>query len=324
MPSWPMKTGWIFLAGSWGRVMRLLSALMFCMTLCSGAVAQSWQADLSRDAAYLAGDVSYPGLGMRFTCHARAPEHGNVIDSIWFESTIAPPSQFLIGFSDPLVPLGPLYRDDLTLFVGQTGYRLPRVSWNELNSGWETLVGVSDRMFAALPNATRLVLHVGNTQAWELPVNGLATSLAQAQAHCTKAWQGAVPAPDLRRMAERFAASNCSDFFTLGPQAIRTANIDGDGIPDIVLDYNAITCDNDNKRPGVCGASLCSVDIFLSRTFAKTGQPEQLLGMSAELVPLSNGNQAVATSGNLSICQSTEPCAFYWYWDGHSFTQLQQ
>jgi hypothetical protein len=321
-----MKTGWISSAASWVNAMRFMSAFMLWAAFSSQGVAQGWQANLSRDAAYIAADVSYPGLGMRITCHARTPERGSVIDSIWFESTIAPTGQFLIGFDESLVPSGPQYRDDLTLFVGQTGYRLPRVGWNEMGGGWETFVGVSDSMFTALPGAARLVLQVGNGQAWDLPVNGLATSLAQAQAHCATTWHS-VPqggAVDLRRAAENFAASNCSDFYRLGAQALRGANIDGDGVLDIVLDYNDITCDNDNSRPGVCGASQCSVDVFLSRTFARSGQPEQLMGTSASLVPLSNGNQAVVTGGNLASCQSTQACAFYWYWDGASFTQLQQ
>lgn len=312
--------------------MRLLPAFVIWIALTTAVQSQSWQTDLSRDAAYVAAVVRYPELGMGFSCHARAPEQGAVIDSIWFESTIAPHAQFLIEFSDPFVPLGPEYRDDLTLFVGQTGFRLPRVGWNEMADGWETFVSVSDKLFTALPGAARLVLQVGNEQAWELPLNGLVPALKQAQTHCAAAWYGNVPRDvaalfpsfDLRRVAENFAASNCSDFYTLGPQALRAANIDGDGIADIVLDYNNITCDNDHSRPGVCGASLCSVDVFLSRTFTQTGQPEQLMGMSASLVPLSNGNQAIVTSGTLSTCQSTDPCAFYWYWNGNTFTLLPQ
>ncbi len=323
--------------------MRLIAFILLFTLSTSSLFAQGWSAKITSDSAYVGGWASIPGNGVGFSCAARSPLNGSVIDSQWFESSIAQPWWFLVRISETLIPASIQQRADVVLFVDQTGYRLPPVFHNELEGGWQVELPMRDPMFAAMAGASRLVLQVGAESAWELPVAQLGSALDELRQACAATWVttgyappadfGAIasrpqPPPDggayLRQAAEGFAASNCSDFFVLGEGALRSANIDGDGIPDIVLDYNNITCNNDGRRPGVCGASLCSIDVFLSKTFARSGQPEQLLGMSSDLVLLTNGNHAVVTSGNLSMCQSTQGCAFYWYWNGSAFTELQQ
>lgn len=74
----------------------------------------------------------------------------------------------------------------------------------------------------------------------------------------------------------------------------------------------------------VCGASMCSVDVFLSSTFPRTGEPEMLMGLSSAISPLPNGNEAVATSGSLAACGGMEACTFILYRDGTSLRELTQ
>lgn len=124
--------------------------------------AQGWTAKITRDAVYDAGRVSLPGYTMGISCAARAAQRGPVLGSQWWEVSVAPPWQYLINFSDQLVPIAPheIYVQ-MTLFVDQTGYQLPRVLRNELEGGWQVMLPMTDQMFAALKTASRLVLQVG-------------------------------------------------------------------------------------------------------------------------------------------------------------------
>lgn len=316
----------------------LIFVLLLLSVLASPATAQDWTAQISDDRVFDGGWATAPGRSVGMHCAARKPGQGPAMDSQWVETTIPDPWRFVLSFSDQLFP-GPAYqRDDVILFIDQTGYRLPTVYQNELAGGWEVTLSLTDPLYRAMTTGQRMVMQVGPDAAWEIPMQGAGRAIEQVVAVCAATWQrtgnrppNALTAPGepgarqdvgLRHWAEQSASTACSDFFTAGPNGFLTANIDGDGIPDVIVNYNDITCDNDGRRPGVCGASLCSVDVFLSRTFARTNRPEQLLGMSAAFVDLSNGNQALSITGNLSMCQDRPDCTFLWYWDGGQFTEL--
>ena len=325
------RTGWISLAVSWVKVMRLLSALLIWIVLATSAASQSWQAKLTRDAAYIAGSVSYPGLGIGFACHSRAPERGSVINSDWFEASIGKPGQFLIDFSTALVPSGMSRRSDLILVVDQTGYRLPSVGWNDMLSSWETSVGVTDALFGALPTASRLILQVGTQQAWELPVNGLGAAVDQARAHCMAAWNGVVfalpaapaPAPaagqpfQLPPQIQAYANGQCNGPARIGVDALQAGDLDRDGIPDVVVDWRDVLCPGESYS-GFCGAANCSIDIFVSsRGYAR---PFQMLGTSAGIGPGRGGGLVVQVNGTYGLCGHTG-CDAPWVWTGSTFEQ---
>lgn len=312
--------------------------LITLFLLCAGPLtAQGWTAEVSRDEIYDAGRVFMPGRMINISCAAPTGRANVTPDSRWWEVSVAPPWQYLLDFANPMVPEAQVgYEVEMILFADGTGYKLPLVSLNELEGGWQVILPMSDPVFGAAAVASRLILQVGPGTAWELPVAGLAGGLNQIRDICVSGWQargipgsaGAIATPaaalDLRAVAAQFAAQGCGSTPQLGLHALKEADIDGDGHKDVVLDYNDIACGADRRRPQVCGMNTCSIDVFLSRTFPQTGQPENLLGTSAAFVPLSNGSVAVSASGNLSMCQSTEPCAFLFYWDGARFTDLKQ
>ncbi len=166
------------------RIPFLVLILLTLLAVTQRAEAQQWQATLSDDGVYRSALVQYPNLGLSLRCHAPVAGPGRVIDSIWFETTIPPPDQFLIEFSEELVPLPDGSRSDLIVFLDQTGYRLPLVYLNELAGSIETQLASADALFANLPSASRMVLQVGATLAWELPIAGLAGAVDQARRSC--------------------------------------------------------------------------------------------------------------------------------------------
>lgn len=302
------------------------------------ALTQQWAAETPADISYAGGWAFAPG-GLSVSCAASRDGRGQTaLDSLWFEASIASPWHFMLVVSEALVPDGPMQRSDMILYLDQTGYQLPPVALNELSGGWEVALSMTDPVFDALRNASRIVLQVGAQTAWEIPAANVGPAINQVAQTCAATWRrtghpppnaltgpgdvGARQDVGMRHWAEEYAATACSDFITPGPNAFVEANLDGDGIPDIIVDHNEITCDALNLRSSFCGASLCTVDVYLSSRFPQTSHPEGLLAISVSVIELSNGNHALATTGNLSTCQNNPDCTFIWYWDGTQLTQL--
>jgi len=313
--------------------MRFLPFIAFCCTYALPVVAQEWTARLPPDSHFIGGVAATSVPAMHIHCAVETVQLAPVTQSRWFEVSVAPPWQVVIGFTPALIPLPQTQRAEVILYVDETGYRLPPVGFNELDGGWEVQLAMTDPMFAALTEARRLVMQVGPSTAWELPVAGLSDALATITSACGKAWvDTGHPAPasfasavpmDLVVKAKQAVAITCGhDIFAIGPRGLSTANVDGDAVPDVILDYNDITCGPNQRRPNVCGANTCSIDVFLSKTFATSGRPEGILGVGAGTVPLSNGNVAVSAMGNYGMCQSQEPCSFLFYWDGAALSEL--
>lgn len=246
-------------------------------------------------------------------------------------------------------------RGDIVLWVNDTGFQLPLVTLDEFYGYWWTELSMGDPLFAALGTAERLVLAIGQQSAWSVPVAGLAAATAQAQQHCAATliatgfppppWFGtaaapaqpAIPAAPAAPAVPPSAAAPtgallsgpftvpqqvighanflCEGNAVLAPDAIMAGDLDGDGVPDVVLDWNHITCPPPMLPRAFCGAANCSVDVFLSsRGYTN---PEQLLGIGPNLVALADGRIGLGLSGSMSMCgQSGEHCQTPLLWDG--------
>ncbi len=299
------------------------------------AVAQSWSVRSDDNGGYAVASVVLPVPSMSMTCHARSVQNLPLMQTGWHESSIAPPYQFIFGFSPDLIDTRVLARDDLILFVDQTGYQLPLTYWNELEGEWEITLPMSDPVFAAMNGAARMVLQVGTEAAWEFPVAGLATSLEQARQYCAgtwvrtgfppPAWFGPVagaPKPgagafQLPSQVQAYANGQCEGLATIAPGALQAGDLDGDGAPDVVLNWREVTCAGQSFN-GFCGAANCSIDVFMStRGYV---QPVQMLGLSAGIGPHRTGRLALAISGTYGLCGETG-CDDPWVWNGATLVQ---
>ena len=136
--------------------------------------------------------------------------------------------------------------------------------------------------------------------------------------------QAAAPqgAGDVRARAEAGIARVCEGGFDAAPDAFLTGNLDGDGIDDIAIKWDAITCLGSYPRP-LCGASQCAVELVLSSHRFGEGDGT-LYAAAADLVPLSNGNMGLKLAGTLATCRDIgrTTCDFIWYWSGNSLEPL--
>lgn len=320
--------------------MRSLTLLIALLLTPFAAIAQEWRATLSSDNAYVGGWVGIPSYALGFSCAARAPAQGSVINSTWFETSIAPPWHYLIGISENLIPYEQGTRNDLILFVDQTGYRLPPTAHNEMEGGWQFELPMTDGLFAQLPKASRLVLQVGTQAAWELPVANLGPALDTLRNTCAQTWiatgfaapagldpiTGPVaPAPaantpfHLPPQVQAFADARCNGPARIGPQALQAGDLDFDGRPDVLMDWNDVLCPGET-RSGYCGAANCSIDFFMStRGYAHT---YDVLAVGAQILPHLSGALGVRMGGTARVCAEID-CSAVNLWNGQNFRSLE-
>ena len=319
--------------------MRLASLITALLVWAAPLAAQGWTAEITRDDVYDAGRVVMHGNGMVVSCAARSPRRAPVLNSRWWEVSVAPPWQYLIVFNDQLVPLeGQAQEAEMTLFVDQTGYRLPVVYRNELEGGWQTMLGMTDPMFGAIDGASNLVLQVGRVAAWEIPVAGLAQGLKEIRDACAATWnatgsptpagistQGtAAPAPaptaafTLPPQVQAHANQQCGGVAAFNEGALQAGDLDADGAPDVVLDWGHVRCNGSDMR-GFCGAANCEYNVFLSsRGYAMASAH---LAVGGDIVTHRSGRLGLRMGGTARVCSQID-CNEPWLWNGTAMVQV--
>lgn len=323
-------------------IIRLFVALLLLCSA-SAATAQTWEAALNDDGGYAYGYARAEGLPMAFACNARSVQNRPLIEVGAHEEQPTAPYHMRIEFWGKAIPeTGVDLRADMVLWADDTGYQLPPVARDEFYGYWFVELSMSDPIFPEFAGASRLVLAVGQDAVWEVPMAGLSQAVEQAQQHCAATlvatgypappWFGPVMAAAQQRAAPSSGAPTsgvftvpqqvighanrlCEGAATIEPDALQAGDIDGDGVPDVVLDWNHIRCAPPMMARAFCGAANCSVDVFMSSK-GYVG-PEQMLGAVPSLVAQPDGRMGLMISGSFSMCgQNNENCARPWIWNG--------
>jgi len=312
----------------------MLSAL-----LPSVVAAQDWSMSQFDDGSFFSATLSpVDGPGPALVCGERSPQGLSAAVTGNTEPDITPPGAFRVYVSDRVIgPPGAhrQTRDDVLLVVGDTGFRLRGLRWNEMFSTWEVDLPAGDPAFAGIAAQERFELR-SDRGSQMISAAGFDAGLRQLAGYCGAMFtavglpwpqQGGAPgqAGAMRRAAEADIRRGCSGPATWTEQAMLSANIDGDGVEDIVLDWSQVTCTGGLPRP-FCGASMCSAEVYISALYPRTGRPEGWLALGVRLQPLSNGNDGVAMGSSLASCrQIGKPggCEGILYWDGAGMTTLR-
>jgi len=289
------------------------------------------------DGSFFVATMQLPGGALSLTCGERSPRGLSALETGNMEPTVTPRDALRLRLDLDALPLPGGFRqsrDDLIVEAGGQGFRLPPLNADELTWSWSVDLGAADPLFAAIPAAPEMVLH-GEAGRLALPTAGFAEAHGQLRRHCAQMfatvgqpWATAAPATPSapvtpRAEAEAALARGCNGPADAGPAAFLAGEIDGDGQPDIVLDWREITCRSGHPRP-FCGASMCQASVFLSSRPGTPREPLELLALGVRLQPLSNGNMAVAVGGSLSMCQPQgTACEFLYYWTGSELAELR-
>ncbi|MGD9863579.1 MAG: hypothetical protein AB7S99_10230 [Pseudodonghicola sp.] len=336
-----------------GRRMAVMAA---ALALALGALgpgagqAQEWAMSQFDDGSYFSATLApVDGPGPALVCGERSPQGLSPRVTGNTEPDITPGGAFRVYLSDRAIGAPSpqrLARDDVMIVVGgATGYRLKGLRWNEPFSTWETDLPVNDPAFAAIAGAPRFELRYdGGRHA--LSSEGFRAGLGQLAGYCQsmfaaigKPWAQAVAGGaavgraagqmlavvSMRQRAEADILRSCNGPAVKTAEAILGAQIDGDGVEDVIVDWRAVTCTGGLPQP-FCGASMCSVGVYVSALFPWKGRPETLSALGVRLQPLNNGNDAVALIGSVGDCTRAfgrPDCDFLWYWRGTGLERLR-
>jgi hypothetical protein len=244
------------------------------------------------------------------------------------------------------------------MVAGATGYLLNDFGWDIVNSGaLRQPVAFADPLIAALLSETRIELHLPGVAPISLGNAGLRDSLLQALAYCDARWaalgeavpaaaipvvnaartaavaSSAPPAPSaaaatagptemLRAQVAVRVVKVCEAEGDLGPDALLSGDIDGDGLADLVLNWAEVTCRGAIARP-LCGAAFCSADLFL--TTRPDAPLSDLIAVGVSLEPGTEGRMDLVTGLTAASCENaTRPasCEQVWRWTGTGLALL--
>lgn len=295
--------------------------------------AQTWTAGTEANGSLLFGRVAPPEPSMSFSCTAPAPENRPLIETGSHESHRTDAFETTVGLFEPLFEWSdPFVVDGIIVTVDETSYQLPPLELNEL-SGSAIYLPMTDPFILSLFDAQSLVLDTGQGTAYAYPVDGLADSLREAFGHCNARWMelghpmppalaaamGGTPGPGVAplppALVQRSEGSCMTGSGTISRDDLQTADFDGDGQEDFILNHRDVTCTQ--GMSGYCGAANCSIDVYLSTLGYQ--QPRELLGIEARIVSLADGRTGLQIAGTFSLCGETGLCPGPQVWDGSRF-----
>lgn len=297
---------------------RLGATLVFFLWAVA-AHAQVWRGDVRDDGHFVTGTVS---VGLEAEVMCRGPSQGGArsFEAGDYETRPLAQGHWRLSFGTALMPYSPSEQSDgVVLWLDGVGYRLPTVTWSELDGVWAVDLPAQDQVFQKLTQARAFVLQTGPATAWTMPLGGFGAAMMTAGAACDAAWAAAgatgVPSPQLARAKAAVQRGCDGASYTAQPTAFLSGLIDGDEVPDVAVWWGDISCNQALARP-FCGASHCSFDVYLSGK----AEPDQWLAMAAALTPLNNGRVGVDLVARQSVCgEDSLGCRVIWYWTPQGF-----
>lgn len=94
--------------------------------------------------------------------------------------------------------------------------------------------------------------------------------------------------------------------------SIQTADFNGDGRPDFLLDMTGFTCGGENRASGWCGSGGCSFDIFVST--GNDFHQDSYLGMDPEIVQVGD---------RLAVSAAGRDGPWTVAWDGEAMNRIE-
>ncbi|KUL93006.1 hypothetical protein DK26_24910 [Bosea sp. WAO] len=114
----------------------------------------------------------------------------------------------------------------------------------------------------------------------------------------------------------------CDGKASFKPRFQSVADLNGDGLPDYLLDYGAVVCGEGNKVNRFCGSGGCTLDIFMSGA----GGYRQVYGdnVRAWSIKQARGKPVLELSLHGGYCDLAgyQPCHKRLSWDGDDFVEL--
>ena len=313
------------------RLLRIARVAPLMLLLPCAAMAQGWSLRTGDDSSFFTGAIHAPeGIEMMLLCGERSPQGVSPEVTGNMEPDITPAQVLRLNLSTRDIGQpqhGAPPRADVMIVTGSTGYRLAAVRWNEMFGVWEADLAANDAVFAAMSAAPVVQIHSAAGVRSGSAAN-FGTAYQQLIQYCEaqfaaigQPWGGPGQGGPMQEAAEAEISARCNGPARREDGYMLRANIDGDGVEDVVLDWSAISCQQGEPR-SFCGAANWESSTFISASYPRTGRPVDLYSLGVSITALSNGLDGVTFAGGLSSCGGTGGCETTWYWTGAEFTPL--
>ncbi len=127
----------------------------------------------------------------------------------------------------------------------------------------------------------------------------------------------------LSAAAENRVRMACQGSYS-GDGLIVEANVDGDGSPDFLIDWEKVSCTSTavGRGGGNCGMQMCSIDVYASTVYEPGGWPQAILAYSYELAEAGD-EHVMSTTVSGASCPITHRCTRYWGWNGSELAVIR-
>ncbi|MGR3711350.1 MAG: hypothetical protein ACU0A9_18130 [Alterinioella nitratireducens] len=238
-------------------------------------------------------------------------------------------------------------RNDVIFVIGNTGYQLPDVRWNEMVGEWSTQISVGDPLVTALLAGGEAQLWAEGALVGDLPAAGLSSSVAGAINFCDSHWiASGAPLPShaaitMQTLRDRpssgatnmeqamldYVTGICFGAAQVRADAIGRSDFDGDGVEDVMVHWSGVSCQQGDlanlRGGGNCGASNCLTSVFVSSAIGAGNGPYEVLALSAR-VASENGSDILlgVDPGTCTELGLQPACIARQRWNGAQFVTV--
>lgn len=317
------------------------------LLLAGPVAAQGWTARTDFTEGWFFAGAGTEGGPISFNCAGHYPgadwaygEGGGPYDPyivhISMNQTIG-----VAAFSD-----GP--RNDVIFVIGNTGYQLPDVWWNEMLGEWGTHISVGDPLITALLAGGDAQLWAGGVLVGDLPGAGLSSSVAGALNFCDSHWiASGAPLPShaaitIQTLRDRpsggaggnmeqamldYITGHCAGAAEVRADAVGRSDFDGDGVEDVMVHWSGVSCQQGAYAglhgAGNCGASNCLTSVFVSSSVGAGNGPYEVLSLSARPDPSSATDILLGVGAPTCAQLNLQPdCIARQRWNGTAFATV--
>lgn len=290
------------------RFFRSVAMAFSALFLAAPALAQGWSAETSFADDWFYADAVPQGGPINFGCAGRYP------GADWtLGEGVGPldPYLILISMNEAIgvATFSDSPQGDVIFVIGETGYLLPDVRWNEMLTQWGAVISIGDPLITALLAGGDAQLWADGTLVAEMPGAGLAASMAEVINFCDAHWiasgdplpshaaetiqilraQPPAPVPMEQVMLDQITA-HCGGPGQVRADAVGRSDFDGDGVEDILLHWSGVTCQTDNPLvagpgAGECGSAFCLTTAYVSSSIRAGNAAFEILAPSARVDP---------------------------------------
>ena len=280
-------------------------------------LADTWQSTGFDDGVWFIGSAVAPYSAFLFQCGGRSGQQFPFEQSDLTEPKLTRDNDIMISVDPSLFDTTEDVISNISVVIDGSPFLLPSLRFNEFDGFFEAPLDINDPIFARLRSGTFAgILWRGEWIARDIPLTGSSDAIQTMAQACVAGWaaQPRIPPNWTASTIAAEARRYCNGPATVNTEFVIAEDVDTDDIPDLILDMREIECTEgeswQRRGAGMCGASQCSIFVYLSTN--PSAEPDEILGLGAQLRTGEGGQTLIAAGAAYSTCleANLETCEY--------------